>query len=161
MRSILLLLCLFIATQLGSAQLPSVQLKDLEGKAIMTDSLSDGQRPLVLTFFATWCKPCLRELNAIADVYPDWLAESNLRLVAVSIDEGANSHKVKPLVKSRGWDFEVLLDPNGDLKRALNVQVIPSVIVLSRTGKVIYRHTGYTDGGEEEIIQAIREEQTK
>lgn len=156
MKSFLVTLCLFICTSLASAQVPSVQIKDLEGKFVQTDSLSDGKRPLVLTFFATWCKPCLRELNAIEDVYQDWQQETNLRLVAISIDEGANSHKVKPLAKSRGWSFEVLLDPNGDFKRALNVQVIPSVFVLSEEGKIIYRHTGYTDGSEEEIIAAIR-----
>lgn len=156
MKRILLILCLLISAQMLLAQLPSVQLKNLDGQSIATDSLSDGKRPLVLSFFATWCKPCLRELSAIEDVYQDWVAETNLRLVAISIDEGANSHKVKPLAKSRGWSFDILLDPNGDLKRALNVQVIPSVIVLSSKGKIIYRHTGYTDGSEEQIIEAIR-----
>lgn len=157
LRQIYLAIALVLSLSYASAQLPSVQLRDIEGKRIATDSLSDGKHPLIITFFATWCKPCLRELSAIDEVYPDWQSETGVRLVAVSIDEGANSKKVKPLVRAKGWSYEVLLDPNGEFKRAMSVQGIPSVIVLSAEGKVIYRHTGYTEGGEQKIIEALRQ----
>ncbi|MDY5859090.1 MAG: TlpA disulfide reductase family protein [Porphyromonas sp.] len=157
LRQICFAIALVLSLSYASAQLPSVQLRDIEGKRIATDSLSDGKHPLIITFFATWCKPCLRELSAIDEVYPDWQAETGVRLVAVSIDEGANSKKVKPLVRAKGWSYEVLLDPNGEFKRAMSVQVIPSVIVLGAEGEVIYRHTGYTEGGEQKIIEALRQ----
>lgn len=140
----------------SSAQLPKVMLKDINGKTVNTATIADGKSPVILSFFATWCKPCLRELSAISEVYEEWQDETGVRLVAVSIDEGANSLKVKPLVRSRGWTYEVLLDVNSDFKRAMDVSVVPSVFVLDREGKVVYRHTGYTDGSEMKLIEEVR-----
>ncbi len=137
--------------------MPSVTLKNIEGKSINTAKLVDGKHPLIISFFATWCKPCLRELSAISEQYEDWQEETGVRVIAVSTDAGANSYKVKPLIKSKGWTYEVLLDSNGDFKRAMNVQPIPTVFVLTPKGKIVYRHTGYSLGGEEELIEKIRE----
>ncbi len=138
------------------AQVPSVVLKDINGKTVNTAKLVDGKHPLIISFFATWCKPCLRELSAINEEYEDWQDETGVRLVAVSIDAGADSFKVKPLVKSKGWEYEVLLDTNSEFKRAMNVEPIPTVFVLDPKGKVVYRHTGYTMGSEEELIAKVR-----
>ncbi len=139
-----------------NAQLPSVQLQDISGKSINTAQLVDGKNPLIISFFATWCKPCLRELTAIHEEYEEWQEETGVRLVAVSIDAGADSFKVKPLVQSKGWKYEVLLDSNSEFKRAMNVEPIPTVFVLDPNGKVIYRHSGYTMGGEQELIAKVR-----
>ncbi len=151
----------FAISMSAYAQLPAVSLKDIEGKTINTAKLPDGKNPIIISFFATWCKPCLRELTAINEVYDDWQEETGVRLVAVSIDAGSNSFKVKPLVKSKDWSYEVLLDVNSDFKRAMNVSAVPAVFVLSPQGKIIYRHTGYTMGSEEAIIEAIRNYQDK
>ncbi len=150
----LALLVGFIAT--SEAQLPKVMLKDINGKTVNTAQLADGKSPIIVSFFATWCKPCLRELAAIAEVYDEWQDETGVRLVAVSIDEGANSLKVKPLVRSKGWSYEVLLDVNSDLKRAMDVSVVPSLFILDPSGKIVYRHTGYTDGSEMKLIDELR-----
>lgn len=138
-----------------AGDMPKVVLKDINGKSVAVDTLGTHGQPVVVDFFATWCKPCRRELNAIADVYEDWQKEG-VRLIAVSIDEAQNVQKVKPLVAQEGWEYQVLLDVNGDLKRAFGIQSIPFVVVVDGNGKIIYRHTGYTDGGEEEIIEAVR-----
>ena len=141
----------------ASAQLPSVQLKNLDGKTVDTATLSNDGKPFVISFFATWCKPCNRELKAIHEVYPDWQDETGMRLIAISIDEGQNVSKVKPLVDSEGWEYEVLLDTNSELKRTLGIQSIPYVLIFDGEGKIVESHSGYTEGSEEHIIEKIRE----
>lgn len=141
----------------ASAQLPSVTLKDLTGKSVRTDTLSNNGKPFIIDFFATWCKPCNRELKAIHEVYPDWQEETGVKLIAVSIDQAQNINKVKPLVDEQGWEYEVLLDPNSDFKRALGIQMIPYVLIVDGSGNIVYKHNGYTDGAEGELIEKVRE----
>ena len=140
-----------------SAQLPSTQVKDVKGRTIDTAKLSNGGNPFVISFFATWCKPCMRELRAISEVYPDWQDETGMKMYIVSIDDAQNTHKVKPLVDGESWEYEVLLDANSDFYRALGLQAVPHVLVCDGNGKIVYSHSGYTDGSEGEIIKAVRE----
>ena len=140
-----------------SAQLPSVTLKDINGKTVETDTLSNGGNPMIISFFATWCKPCNRELDAISEVYEDWQQETGVKIFAVSIDQGQNINKVKPLVDNHNWEYDVLLDPNGDLKRSLGIQMIPYVLIVDGQGNIVYRHAGYTDGEETELIEKVKE----
>lgn len=139
------------------AQLPHVIIKDISGQSVSTDTLSNGGKPFVIDFFATWCKPCNRELDAISEVYEDWQQETGVKIIAVSIDQAHNINKVKPLVDNHGWEYEVLLDPNSDFRRALGIQMIPYVIICDGQGKIVYRHQGYTDGDEMELIEKVRE----
>lgn len=121
MKKLLLatLLLLGIVTT-ASAQLPKVMLKSIDGKSVSTDTLSNNGKPFIIDFFATWCKPCNRELTAISEVYEEWQEETGVKVIAVSIDQAQNINKVKPLVDNHGWQYEVLLDPNSDFKRALD-----------------------------------------
>ena len=139
------------------AQLPSVTLKDINGKTITTDTLNNGGKPFIIDFFARWCKPCNRELTAISEVYDDWKKETGVKIFAVSIDQAQNINKVRPLVDQEGWEYDVLLDPNSDFKRALGIQMIPYVLVCDGKGNIVYRHNGYTDGAETELIEKVRE----
>ena len=157
MKRLLSILLILLAVPVAHAQLPQVELKDLQGKSINTSELTNEGKPFIISFFATWCKPCLRELKAIHEVYVDWQEETGVKLVAVSIDEGQNADRVKPLVDALGFEYEVLLDPNGDFKRAMNVNMIPHVFVIDGKGNVAYAHTGYTEGGEQELIAKVRE----
>ncbi len=153
-----LFLVLSLAIALPSmAELPSVALKDINGNSVNTAELYNEGKPFVISFFALWCKPCMRELKAINEVYPDWQDETGMKLIAVSIDEAQNEQKVKPLVDGRGWEYEVLLDPNGEFKRQMGVTDIPHVFIVDGKGNVVWNHKGYVDGGEEEIIEKIRE----
>jgi peroxiredoxin len=140
----------------SAQQLPSVQLKNVNGKTVDTAKLSNDGKPLIISFFATWCKPCLRELEAINEVYADWQEETGVKLYAISIDDAQNSLKVGPEVKAKGWEYEVLLDPNSDFKRALGVNLIPAVFVVDGKGKIVHSRTGYTNGSEEHIIEEVR-----
>lgn len=141
---------------LDAQTLPSVRLKDIHGKTIDTRALSNDGKPLVISFFATWCKPCMRELRAIDEVYEEWQAQTGVKLVLISIDDAQNSSKVKPLVDGEGWDFEVLLDSDSEFARLMQVQSIPHVFVINAEGKIVYNHMGYAEGGENELYKAIK-----
>lgn len=146
-----------VYAQQANSELPAVTLKNISGKTINTSEFSNDGKPIIISFFATWCKPCNRELSAISEVYEDWQDETGVKLIAVSIDQAQNINKVKPLVDGNGWPYEVLLDPNSDFKRALGVQMIPFVLIVDGKGKIVYKHNGYTEGAENELIEKVRE----
>ena len=152
--SVLVMLC---ACSSLFAQLPSVKLKTLDGKTVDTSELSNDGKPFVISFFATWCKPCNRELKAIHEQYADWQEETGMKVIAVSIDQAQNRHKVKPLVDGEEWEYEILLDPNSEFRRAMGVQMIPHVFIIGGDGKIVESRSGYTDGGENHLIEKIRE----
>lgn len=160
MKSIKVLLVVAFLAIVGIAQaqtLPAVTLKDINGKTVQTDKLSNDGKPFIISFFATWCKPCNRELNAINEVYQDWVDETGVKIYAISIDQGQNVNKVKPLVDEYGWTYDVLIDANSEFKRALGIQMIPYVLVCDGDGKIVYKHNGYTEGAENELIEKVRE----
>ena len=138
------------------AGLPAVTLQDMNGKSVNVASLAQSGKPVVMAFFATWCKPCMRELKAIDELYADWQDETGVTVYLVSIDQGQDIHKVKPLVDGNGWEFPVLLDPNGTLKRAMNVQNVPHLFVVNSKGEIVYNHSGYSAGDETEIRKYLR-----
>ncbi|MBP3672180.1 MAG: TlpA family protein disulfide reductase [Bacteroidaceae bacterium] len=157
MKKVLLaVLALFLSVS-AFAELPSVQLKDINGKRVDTAKLNNDGKPYIISFFATWCKPCLRELDAVNEVYADWQEETGVKLIAVSIDKAQDESKVKPLVNSKGYEYEVLLDPNGDFKRAMGVNMVPTVFIIDGKNNVVETRTQYTDGSEEHLIEAVRE----
>ena len=156
MKRLIILIIFTLSFFQMEAQLPSLSLKDIEGSTVITNQPGNDGKPVIISFFATWCKPCLRELNAISEVYEDWQEETGVKLIAVSIDEGANSFKVKPLAIAQGWTFPVWLDTNKEFMRAMQVNMVPSVFVLDGKKNIIYRHTGYVDGSENELYEQVK-----
>jgi peroxiredoxin len=158
MKNFILTLFLLVASILFShaQQIPSVRLKNLNGKTVDTSTFKNEGKPFIISFFAAWCKPCLMELDAIKDVYEDWQKETGVKLYAVSIDDAQNSLKVGPDAQAKGWKFEILLDPNSDFKRALGVNLIPAVFIVDGNGKIVFSRTGYTSGSEEHLIEEVR-----
>ena len=135
--------------------LPSVKVKNLKGKLVNIQNLSNDDNPIVISFWATWCKPCKKELNTIAEVYENWQEETGVKLVAVSIDDSRSASKVKPYVNASGWEYEVFIDSNRDLARALGVSTVPHTFLLNGEGKIVWEHKGYIDGDEEELYEQI------
>lgn len=149
-------ICLLAAVGVAQAQLPAVSLKTLDGTTVNTETLSNDGKPFIIDFFATWCKPCNRELSAIAEVYDEWQEETGVKIIAVSIDQAQNINKVKPLVDQNEWEYDVLLDPNSEFLKAFGGQMIPFVVVVDGNGNVVSKHSGYTDGAENELIEEVR-----
>jgi thiol-disulfide isomerase/thioredoxin len=157
MKKHTLITALFLLISSVSAQVPNVRLKTLNGRDVQAqDFITNDGKPIIINFWATWCKPCLQELNAIAEVYHEWQKETGVKMIIVSIDDARTSARVRPLVNSRGWDFDVLLDANSDLKRAMNVPNPPHTFVLNGKGEIVFQHNGYSPGSEEKIIEAVR-----
>ncbi|MBQ7461005.1 MAG: TlpA family protein disulfide reductase [Bacteroidaceae bacterium] len=158
-KNIALFFALVFAFSLNEAkaQLPAITLKTMNGTEVRTDTLSNDGKPFIIDFFATWCKPCNRELDAISEVYEEWQEETGVKIFAVSIDQAQNINKVKPLVSNHGWGYEILLDPNSEFLRAVGGQMIPYTLIVDAKGKVVYKHSGYTDGAETELIEKVRE----
>lgn len=151
MKRILISLLFILMGWHCMAVLPEVTLSDVNGKKVNVATLSQTGKPVIIAFFATWCKPCMRELTAINELYADWQEETGVEMYIVSTDQAQDSHKVKPLVDGNGWEYHVLLDPNGTLKRAMNVQSIPHMFIIDSKGKIVYNHVGFSPGDETEI----------
>lgn len=143
---------------IGEKTLPSVMLNDINGKSVNVADLGKSGKITVLSFWATWCVPCKKELTNMSDLYDDWKKKYNMQIVAVSIDDSRSSTKVKPTVEGQRWNYDVLLDVNQDLKRQMNIQSVPFTVVTDATGKIVYTHSGYVEGDEyilEEEIQKL------
>ena len=136
-------------------KLPSVNVKTLEGETFNTRNITNDGKPIIISFWALWCKPCKKELDAYNDNYEDWKDETGVKIYAVSIDDARSTSKVAPFVNGKAWEMEVLLDPNGDFKRAMNVNMIPHTFLLDGNGNVVYQHTSYYEGLEEEIYELV------
>lgn len=137
--------------------IPSVEVKNLDGNVFSTDSILNDGYPIIIDFWATWCKPCIKELIALDENYDDWKDETNVKIYIVSIDDSRSMSRVAPFVSGRGWEFEVLLDPNQDFKRAMGVADVPHTFVVDGNRSIIHEHTAYSEGDEEEYYDILIE----
>lgn len=157
MRTLVLSLALFVSA-IAAAQVPSVTVENAKGEVVNTKSLLEEGTPMIVSFWSTSCKPCIRELDAIYDILPDWKEEADFRVVAVSTDDSRLMAKAKSFSQGRGWgeDYVLLFDKNQDFMRAMNVSVVPHVFVIDGKGKVVYSHTSYVPGNELELFEAVK-----
>jgi peroxiredoxin len=158
MKTFLLSIAAFFIAAAAAAQVPSVTVENAKGESFDTSLLLKEGTPMILSFWSTSCKPCIRELDAVYDAMPDWLDEADFRVVAVSTDDSRLLAKAKSFAEGRGWgeEFTLLFDKNQDFMRAMNVSVVPHVFVIDGKGKVVYSHTAYVPGGEIELFEAVK-----
>lgn len=157
MKKILVLCFLTISfASISQNAVPNVSVTTLDGKKVTLAEVTKSEAPVVISLWATWCVPCLKELDAISEVYEEWQKETKVSLLAVSVDDSRTVKRVKPLINGKGWDYTILLDTNNDLKRALGAATVP-LTVLVKDGKIVYRHSGYNPGAENELYEKIKE----
>ena len=161
MKKIFLLCSMVIGLQTLFAQvtnqtIPSVDLKNLEGKTVNSTTFNNGGKPMVINFWATWCKPCVKELTNVAEVYDDWVKQTGVKVIAISIDDSRSMARVAPFVNGKGWSYEVYCDPNGDFQRAMNVVNPPHTFLIDGKGKIVWQHASYADGDENELYEQIK-----
>lgn len=131
--------------------LPDVNLKTLDGKSVNIKEHVKNNKFTVLSFWATWCGPCKKELDILTDYYEEWEEDMDVELVAITVDNARGLSKVKPMVNTKGWQFTVLSDSKQELQRGLNFQTIPQTFIVDSDGNVVYSHNGYNPGDEIEL----------
>tara|TARA_Y100000385_G_scaffold248582_1_gene269391 strand:- start:189 stop:677 length:489 start_codon:yes stop_codon:yes gene_type:complete len=141
-------------TLFAQEQLPNTTLKTLSGSNTTLTEIAAIDDLIVVSLWATWCVPCKNELDAVAEVYDDWVSETGVKYYAVSIDDSRTAKRVRPMINGKGWEFEILLDENSDLKRAFGVSTVPYTVII-KSGEIVFKHTGYTPGFEDELYDQI------
>jgi len=163
MKSIYFSLSLLLLVNISFAQLntnnkelSSVKVRTLDGKEIDIKTYVKTGKITIISFWATWCSPCKKELDNMNPLLDDWKKKYNVDMIAVSIDNSQNAQNVKPLVKGKNWDFDVLLDVNGDTKRTFNYNTIPFTVLVNKDKKIVYQHSGYVEGDENHLEEEIK-----
>lgn len=156
-KKIILFLLILLTINFLQAQnnYSSITIKNQKGDQISFDSVLNSPNPIIISFWATWCSPCISELDNINDELEDWKSQTGVSLYAVTIDDTRSQNAAISLAKGKGWEIPILFDANQDLKRALNVANIPHIFIFYK-GKLAYQHTGYTPGGEKKILAAVK-----
>lgn len=156
MKNLALFLFFFGNLIYAQKEFPKINLKKLNSENIISTDFNEANKLYVFAFWATWCAPCIQELDAINDVYSDWSKELKIEIIAVSVDDSRTSGRVKPLVNGKGWDFTILLDSNQDLKRALSIANVPYLIVV-KNNKIIFTQNGHSPGAENQLYEKLKE----
>ena len=148
---------LFLTANLLFSQtsLPNVEIKDMNGNTFNTSQILKDSSLIVVDFWATWCKPCIKVLEAVNENYEDWQEEFDFKFYAISIDNARSMGRVLPFANGHGWEFEILLDPNSDFKRAMNVINIPHTFIINKKGEIVWQHATYAEGDEEELYELL------
>ncbi len=150
----LLLSCIlsfFILGWLHSQSLPlhQIDLKDLKGERITMDKILPEGKNVILSFWATWCGPCKKELDAIKSHYEEWQNKYNVALIAISTDNARTAGRVKATVMQYKWPYEVYQDTESQSKQVFNFESIPFTAILDSKGNLVYSHIGYSNGDEQ------------
>lgn len=158
-KTLLVLTVCFCAVGLfaQNKSLPSATVKTLEGQTLNVQELGKTGKITVISFWATWCSPCKKELDAIKDYYEEWKTTYNMELVAVSVDDPRTAAKIPAMVAQKGWDYRVLVDYNKEFQQAANVASVPYTLLLDAAGNIVFEHTGYAPGDELELEERIKE----
>jgi len=139
-----------------SGGIPDIKVKASDGSVISTGTISNDGKPMIISFWATWCKPCINELSIIHDVYADWQKETGVKIVLISIDDARTMSSVSPFLNGKGWEYESYLDPNGDFKRAMNVNMVPHTFLLNGNREVVSQHTSFAPGDEDKLFEKVK-----
>lgn len=156
MKYLIIPLVFLFQTALSQETIPNINIKDLKNKSInVYKDFAEKDKIYVFSFWATWCVPCIRELEAIKEEYDEWSEELNMELIAISTDDSRTQKRVRPLVNGKNWPYQILLDENQELKRALSIVNIPYTVVV-KNQKIRHVVNGYSQGAEAELYEALK-----
>lgn len=156
MRILITVLFLSISSVLmAQDRVPNMQLKDMQGRTVSMQDISKDQL-VVISLWATWCVPCIKELEAIKDVYEEWQEETGVKIYAVTVDDSRTVKRVRPMVNGKAWEYEIVMDTNHDFKRAVGAAAIPMLFV-AKDNEILYRRSGYAPGAEDELYAKLQE----
>lgn len=150
----LIFFSLFYLTTFSQTELPNMTLKNLDGTDVNIQDISKNDQIVIVSLWATWCVPCINELDAISEVWDTWQKETNVKLYAISVDDARSVRRVRPMINGKSWDYDFLLDTNNDLRRVLGAATVPLTMVV-KNNKILYRHSGYTPGAEDELYEKV------
>ena len=159
MKKTFLLLVFTGLTAIAFAQnktLPAVNVKTLEGQTINVQDLGKTGHITIISFWATWCSPCKKELDAVKDYYSEWQEKYGVELIAVSVDDARTAAKIPAMIQEKGWEYRILVDSNKNFQTAANIVSVPYTILLDEKGNVVFEHSGYTPGDELELEEQIK-----
>ncbi len=146
----LFILAVLLVCGVFVAKAQNINIENLKGEKVLFSEVIKGEKPVIVSFWATWCKPCLMEMDALKEIKDEW--EGKVRIVSISIDDARSKGKVPSFVKGRNIPFEVFMDSNQDLYKHLNVLSVPFVFIYHQ-GKQVYKHSGYSPGDEEHLVE--------
>lgn len=144
------------AQGMKNSKVPAVQVKTIDGATFNTSKFSNNGKPMIIDFWATWCKPCIAELDAISDDYADWAKATGVKVIAISVDDARTMSKVASFVREKGWTYDIYLDPNQDFQHAMQVINCPCVFIIDGSGKIVWEHNSYMDGDEDKLYDALK-----
>lgn len=157
-QATILLLSFFFLSLAASAQktVPNVNVKTLDGKTVnLKEYAAKSGKTIIIDFWATWCSPCKKELDAIADYYEEWQEKYHVELLAITIDNQRALPKVPGMVESKGWKYTIFAGNEEEMRNAFNFQTIPQTLVADKNGNIIFEHNGYVPGDEEELEKVV------
>ncbi|MFM7901473.1 MAG: TlpA family protein disulfide reductase, partial [Bacteroidota bacterium] len=135
---------------------PDVKIKNMDGATVSSNTIANDGKPMIISFWATWCKPCIKELETINEVYADWREQTGVKLVIVSIDDARTTSSVAPFLNAKGWEYESYLDVNSDFRRAMNVNMVPHTFLLNGKREVLDQHTSFAPGDEDKLFEKVK-----
>jgi len=154
-------LFVMLASSLTFAQnkkLPtSLSMETLQGKKVnLKEYIAEKGKVTVISFWASWCKPCKAELDNIAmDYYEIWKDDYDIEFLAISMDNARTKSKVPGIVNTKGWEYDILCNPDNSAYQQIGFNTVPFTLLIDAEGNIVYKHTGYKPGDEEDLEEAI------
>ena len=137
------------------SKIPNIDIKLLNGKTTNIYKLLESG-PLLMDFWATWCKPCKQVMKHLNEFHNDY-KDQGFQVLMINQDTPRSLGKVKAYINSKDYDFLVSTDPNQQIAKKLNGQIMPNLLLIKKDGTIQWRHQGYMPGEEKEIKQKIEE----
>jgi peroxiredoxin len=153
---VLIAACTLATLSAQNRSLPNANVKTMEGQTFNIQELGKSGKITLISFWAIWCSPCRKELDAVNENYEEWQSKYGLEVVAVSIDDARTVANVRGVVEKHGWPFRVILDTQREFMQAMNVNNPPYTMLLNEKGEVVFEHIGYTPGDEFELEEKIK-----